>query len=73
MHGFWTSAKILSAYLDKLPQIQLDKDDLMVLENPELEKQLHAGNQAYKEDRYVHLKSRLDYYAVELGKVGVTR
>jgi len=67
------SRNTVRAYLDKLPQIQMDIDDLMALENPELEKQFHAGNPAYKEDRYVHLKSRLDYYTAELGKVGVTR
>lgn len=67
------SRNTVRAYLEKLSQIQMDIDDLLALENPELEKQFHAGDPAYKEERYVLLKSRLDYYTVELGKVGVTR
>ncbi|MBY5957068.1 IS21 family transposase [Membranicola marinus] len=67
------SRNTVKAYLEKLPHIQSDIDDLIALENPELEKQFHAGNLAYKEDRYVHLKNRLDYYSKELGRVGVTR
>lgn len=67
------SRNTVKAYLDKLSQIQSDIDDLLALENPELENQFHAGNPAYKEDRYEYLKSRLDYYSRELGEVGVTR
>lgn len=67
------SRNTVRAYLEKISHIQMDVDDLMALENPELEKQFLTGNPAYKEDRYVHLKNRLGYYCAEMKKVGVTR
>lgn len=67
------SRNTVKAYLRKLAAMQMDIDHLLALEDPELEKQFHAGNPAYKEERYKQLKSRLDYYASELSRVGVTR
>lgn len=67
------SRNTVRSYLDKLTHIGVDIDDLIALENPELEKQFHAGHPAYKEDRYGQLKERLDYYTRELDRVGVTR
>ena len=45
----------------------------MPLEDPVLESKFHAGNPAYKDPRFEHLSSKLDYFQAELKKVGVTR
>ena len=67
------SRNTVKAYLNKLLLMDADIDELLALEEPVLEKQFHIGNPAYKENRYRHLKSRLDYYVKELDKAGVTR
>lgn len=67
------SRNTVKSYLDKLSHLDKDISELMQLENPELEKQFHTGNPAYKEDRYSHLKDRLDHYSSELKRTGVTR
>ena len=67
------SRNTVKAYLNKLLLMEVGIDELLALEEPVLEKQFHTGNPAYKEDRYEHLKNRLDYYVEELDKVGVTR
>jgi transposase len=46
---------------------------LLSLEDPVLEARYHAGNPAYKDERFERLKSRLDYYAQQLKLVGVNR
>lgn len=46
---------------------------LMALDDPVLEGKLLAGNPAYKDQRYEHLKPQLSHYSKELRKVGVTR
>ena len=45
----------------------------MKLESPELEARFHPGNPAYKEERYEHLKTHIDYYLKELGRTGVNK
>lgn len=67
------SRNTVKAYLNKLLLMEVGIDELLALEEPVLEKQFHTGNPAYKENRYEHLKNRLDYYVDELDKVGVTR
>ena len=67
------SRNTVRTYLCKLSVLEVDIDVLLSLEDPELEKQFHAGHPAHKKERYVHLKNRLDYYIKELEKVGVNR
>jgi len=67
------SKNTVKSYLEKLRQLQVDIDGLLSLEDPELEKKFHVGNPSYKQDRFEHFKTRLDYYEKELGRHGVTR
>lgn len=67
------SRNTVKGYLTKLSALSVDIEELLALDDPELEKQFHGGNPAYKDNRYEHLKLRLDYYVGELSKVGVTR
>ena len=67
------SKNTVKAYLVKLSALKLSIDDLLALEDPELEIKFHAGNPAYKDDRFEHLKSHLDYLEKELKKHGVNR
>lgn len=67
------SRNTVKTYLSKLSSLEADIDELLALDDPVLEKQFHIGNSAYKDMRYEHLKSRLDYYTNELKQVGVTR
>jgi transposase len=48
-------------------------DELLALEDPEVESRLYAGNAAYTEEKFQRLKGRLDYYAAELKRHGVTK
>ena len=47
-------------------------DELLVLEDPELERKFSASNPAYIDDRFEYFKSQLDYYDKELKRKGVT-
>jgi len=67
------SKNTVKAYLARFESGQLNTNDLLAIEEPILEAKLFAGNPAYKEERYEHLKSKLGYFATELKKVGVTR
>ena len=67
------SKNTVKSYLAKLPDIKMDIDELLLLEDPELEIKFHAGNPAYKDERFEHLKSHFDYFEKELGRVGVNR
>lgn len=67
------SRNTVKSYVDKLPGIGMDIGDLLSLDDPELEKKFHGGNPAYKQDRFDHLKSQLDYFEKELNRHGVTR
>jgi len=67
------SKNTVKAYLMKLSVLKLSIDELLTLEDPELEIKFHAGNPAYKDDRFEHLKSHLDYFEKELKKHGVNR
>lgn len=64
----------VKSYLGKVELLNDPIDRLLNLEDAELEARLHAGNPAYKKDeRYEHLKTKLDYFVKELGRAGVTR
>src|SRR5690606_806362 len=72
------SKNTVKAYLFKYDA--LDKqgvknsaESLLKLESPELEARFHPGNPAYKEERYEHLKTHIDYYLKELGRTGVNK
>lgn len=67
------SRNTVKSYLDKLPAIGMELEDLLSVEDPELEKLFHRGNPAYKQDRFTHFKSHLDYFEKELERHGVTR
>ncbi|MBW1728819.1 MAG: IS21 family transposase [Deltaproteobacteria bacterium] len=67
------SRNTVKSYLGKLPVIGMDLENLLALEDPELEKLFHRGNPAYKQDRFTHFKSQLDYFEKELKRHGVNR
>jgi transposase len=67
------SRNTVKAYLSKVAMSSLDVQSLLALDDPILEAKFHAGNPAYKDDRFEHLKANLDFFAKELGRVGVTK
>jgi len=84
--GKKTIAKVLGMskttvkmYLHKLESFICETDqslsiaELVKLENPVLEAKFHAGNPAYKDERYEHFKANLDYFLKELKGTGVSR
>lgn len=78
--GIKTIARILGmskntvkSYLKKMADGGFNTEELLKQEDPLLEKSFHAGNPAYKADKFEYLKSRLDYYEKELKRTGVTK
>ena len=68
------SKNTVKSYLEKYLSLKCSLDDLLKLEEPLLEAKFHAGNPAYKDNtRYDSFKSKLDYFATELKKTGVTK
>jgi len=67
------SKNTVKAYLAKVASSPLDIQSLLILDDPVLEAKFHAGNPAYKDERFDHFKANLDYFSKELGKVGVTK
>ena len=67
------SKNTVKSYLRKIEDGGLDIAQLIALENPLLEAKFHAGNPSYKEGRYEHFKSNVDYYLKELERTGVTK
>lgn len=67
------SKNTVKSYLAKTASLQISIPALLALEDPVLEAKFHAGNPAYKEERFEHLKSRLDYFVKELNHKGVNR
>lgn len=67
------SKNTVKSYLAKLQSASLDTEELLKLEDPVLESRFHSGNPAYKDPRYIHLKSKLEYLSKELKGVGVTK
>ncbi len=67
------SKNTVKVYLSKLMTLKPGIEDLLLLEDPELETKFHAGNPAYKDERFEHLKTHLDYFEKQLKRHGVTR
>jgi transposase len=73
------SKNTVKGYLQKLDALSSKRDkpftiqQLIHLPEPELEAIFHAGNPAYKDDRYTHLKGLISYYRSELKEIGVTK
>ena len=67
------SKNTVKAYLAKVSLSQLDVQVLLSLDDPIMEARFHAGNPAYKDERFEHLKANLDFFSKELGRVGVTK
>lgn len=67
------SKNTVKAYLSKTASLPMDTKALLALEDPILESKYHSGNPAYKDERYEHFKSKLDYFTRELKKTGMTR
>jgi transposase len=67
------SRNTVKSYLKKTEDSSLAIKDLLKLEDPLLEGKFHAGNPSYKEDRYEHFKTKVDYFLKELKRIGVTK
>jgi len=67
------SKNTVKAYLEKVASSKIDVQALLKLEDPILEGEFNAGNPAYKDERYDHFISKLDYFAKELHRKGVTK
>jgi len=67
------SKNTVKSYLEKYRSSKLSLETLLKMEDHDLEKVFHAGNPAYKDDRFDTLKDNLDYYIKELNRTGVTR
>ena len=67
------SKNTVKVYLSKLALSTLDIQSLLTLDDPILEGKFHAGNPAYKDERFDHFKTKLGYFSKELTRVGVTK
>ena len=67
------SKNTVKVYLSKLALSTLDIQSMLTLDDPILEGKFHAGNPAYKDERFDHFKTKLGYFSKELTRVGVTR
>jgi len=67
------SKNTVKGYIKKARAGNLSIEALLAMEDPVLEGKIWPGNPAYKDERYEHLKTQLEYYSKELKKVGVTR
>ena len=73
------SKNTVKAYCQKLDALSsssvnpITVQQLIQYSEPELEAIFHAGNPAYKDDRYTRLKGSLAYYRSELDRIGVTK
>lgn len=67
------SKNTVKAYLTKFEQLNEGIEQLLALDDPLVEKKFHAGNPAYKDERFDQLKDNLRYFEKELKKTGVNR
>ena len=72
------SKNTVKSYLDKLQALTSAKGgmsikELVKLENPVLEAKFHPGNPAYKDDRYDHFITNMDFFLKELKRTGVNK
>lgn len=67
------SKNTVKSYLVKYRSSKLSLDTLLKMEDHSLERIFHAGNPAYKDERFDTIKDKLDYFTTELKRTGVTR
>ena len=67
------SKNTVKSYLERIIKLGKPIEELLALDDPALEAIFNTGNPAYKDDRYVYIKNKLDYYASELKRKGVTQ
>jgi len=60
-------------YLTKASNSPLSIAELLAKDEQTLDQIFHAGNPAYKDERYDNLQNRLCYYAKQLKRIGVTK
>ncbi|WP_288373505.1 helix-turn-helix domain-containing protein [uncultured Algoriphagus sp.] len=72
------SRNTVKTYLFKLEKLlgdpvgDLSVGQIIEMEEPEIYHLFHPGNPSYKDTRYEHFKSLLDYFLKELRHTGVT-
>jgi len=67
------SRNTVKSYLARVDELKLSLQYLISVDDPELEHIFSGGNPAYKDARFEYIKSKLDYYQVQLKQTGVTR
>ena len=67
------SKNTVKSYLRKIEESSLNINELLKLDDPLMEGKFHAGNPSYKEDRYEHFKTNVNYFLKELKRTGVTK
>lgn len=73
------SRNTVKSYLFKLEKLlsdsvtELSIEHILGMEEPEIYHLFHPGNPSYKDSRYEHFKSLLDYFSGELRRTGVSR
>ena len=67
------SKNTIKSYLARLAGQDKTIEELLGLDDPSLQFIFHGGNPAYKDERYEYIKERLEYYATELNRTGVTQ
>jgi transposase len=60
------SKNTVKSYRNKVEKSPVGIDTLLEMDDPVLEVRFHAGNPAYLDDRFIHLKTNLDTYLKEL-------
>lgn len=66
------SKNTVKSYLQRLQGLDQPIRELLTLSEPALESLFSCGSPAYKDERYVYMRDRLDYYSKELNRKGVT-
>jgi transposase len=67
------SKNTVKSYLARLHGLSQSITDLLDMPDPALERLFTSGNPAYKDERYLYIRERLEYYATELKRRGVTQ
>lgn len=67
------SRNTVKGYITKLTQGNWDTSVLLKMEDEELRAFIDAGNAAYSDNRFDHLKDHLDQFCKDLTRTGVTR
>lgn len=67
------SKNTVKSYLEKFHCSKLSIDTLLKMDDQGLEKVFHAGDPAYRDNRFEQLKEQLNFYSKELNRVGVNK